>query len=413
MMKKYQKTLNFLSLCLLNAGTGMIASIQAPIYPKEASEKNFPATEFGFVFGVFQISFFLSSLLSGKLSSLVGVWFVNSTGILLCGSSCLLFGFVHFMYNIEFIIFSFLLRVIEGVGAGMFSATSLAIISNNFEENIRIANSVSQSFYGVGIILGPGIGGFLYQVGGFTLPFEIVGSIMLILWSFVLLLPRESKSSPLEKKSKLGVFDLLRYFSIICYFTGIFYSNFGIAYLDVTLQPALQTIQLNTSTVGLIFLLSAIGYTASCPIWGRICNNCCHPTVALIAASTLSAVAFLFTGPAPFMPFSLSISSSYPSLLLLGISFGGYSIASQSGFYLESVELGFPETPEVRTLFFGLWCSGAALGAFSGASLGGILLDNVGFAWASVTMGAVSFALLILYFVFMFKKFKTKAFLSI
>ena len=35
-------------------------------------------------------------------------------------------------------------------------------------------------FFGLGYMLGPALGAFLYEVGGFTLPFVIVGSIGIV-----------------------------------------------------------------------------------------------------------------------------------------------------------------------------------------------------------------------------------------
>lgn len=49
------------------------------------------------------------------------------------------------------------------------------MIAEQFPYNVATMFAVLETFFGVGLILGPTVGGALYQVGGFTLPFVTLG----------------------------------------------------------------------------------------------------------------------------------------------------------------------------------------------------------------------------------------------
>lgn len=55
-------------------------------------------------------------------------------------------------------------------------------------------------FYGLGYIAGPTIGGFLYTLGGYMLPFVVMGTVLLVDGLFVFfILPTYKKEKPKPK----------------------------------------------------------------------------------------------------------------------------------------------------------------------------------------------------------------------
>lgn len=54
--------------------------------------------------------------------------------------------------------------------------------------------SIVETSVGLGLSLGPAIGGFLYSIGGYGLPFFVLGGIMLTNIPICLLLVPDSKS---------------------------------------------------------------------------------------------------------------------------------------------------------------------------------------------------------------------------
>jgi MFS family permease len=52
-------------------------------------------------------------------------------------------------------------------------------------------------------------------------------------------------------------------------------------------------------------------------------------------------------------------------------------------------EGGFPDDISTYAIVSGVWASAFALGAFIGPSMGGVLLDYVGFRWGSMVIVAI------------------------
>ena len=58
-----------------------------------------------------------------------------------------------------------------GLGAGINSCSSFAIIASRYKEERERMIGMMESFSGVGLLLGPFMGAILYQIGGYVLPF--------------------------------------------------------------------------------------------------------------------------------------------------------------------------------------------------------------------------------------------------
>ena len=53
------------------------------------------------------------------------------------------------------------------------------MIAKEFPDRVATMFATLEAFFGLGLIFGPSIGGILYQVGGYTLPFVVLGSILI------------------------------------------------------------------------------------------------------------------------------------------------------------------------------------------------------------------------------------------
>ena len=76
------------------------------------------------------------------------------------------------------------------------------------------AVAACETCFGVGSMLGPSIGGLLYDIGGFTLPFAVCGSAqcLVILLTFAFLKEEGDRYTSLEGEESMEVTwsDLLR-----------------------------------------------------------------------------------------------------------------------------------------------------------------------------------------------------------
>ena len=82
---------------------GMCVSIQAPFYPAVAESKGLSSTQYGFVFGIFELVVFVFSPFCGHLMPYFGVTRIFTAGLLITGVMCITFGFLNnIQVNIPF-----------------------------------------------------------------------------------------------------------------------------------------------------------------------------------------------------------------------------------------------------------------------------------------------------------------------
>ena len=62
-----EQWLVMVTLCVTHLCNGMCVSLQAPFYPAEAEKKGASATQYGLVFGIFELTVFIVSPFVGKL----------------------------------------------------------------------------------------------------------------------------------------------------------------------------------------------------------------------------------------------------------------------------------------------------------------------------------------------------------
>ena len=71
-------------------------------------------------------------------------------------------------------------RIVTALGGSM--GQSFAIIGCFFPDRISSIVALIQVFNGLGLMIGPLLGGFLFEVGGFQLPFFFMGGLLFIVF---------------------------------------------------------------------------------------------------------------------------------------------------------------------------------------------------------------------------------------
>ena len=117
------------SLSILNVCWGFIASIQAPLLPREAGLKGASAGQFGPIFGIIHLALFISSPVMGRCVGKYGLGCVFTSGLLISCVCGFLFGFLTFINNTQvFLITAYLLRMLEGVGGAALWTAMLSLL---------------------------------------------------------------------------------------------------------------------------------------------------------------------------------------------------------------------------------------------------------------------------------------------
>ncbi|XP_060095518.1 MFS-type transporter SLC18B1 isoform X2 [Heteronotia binoei] len=338
----------------VNFSSMICYSILGPFFPKEAERKGASSTIVGLIFGCFAISNFFSSLIMGKYLVQIGAKFMFVSGMLVSGCVTILFGMLDRAPDGPvFIGLCFLVRTFDAIGFSAAMTASFSILAKTFPNNIATVLGSLEIFTGLGLVLGPPLGGFLYQSFGYEIPFIVLGCVVLIMVPLnICILPRFD-SIP----SKDSFWKLVAIPKILLLSSTLFSLSSSMSFLDPTMSLfVLEKFQLPVSYVGLVFLGLALSYSLSSPLIGYLSDKKVHSRKwLLIIGGLMSAVCYFLLGPAPVL-------------------------------HIES-EHGFEEGLSLLGLVSGLFSAVWSLGSFVGPILGGFLNDKLGFEWAAAIQG--------------------------
>ncbi|XP_013785234.2 MFS-type transporter SLC18B1-like [Limulus polyphemus] len=388
--KKVSKTtrrqwLILITIAFVNFGVASCVSLQAPFFPKEAEMKGATPTQYGFVFGVFYLTVFVFSPIFGKLMVVITPRFMLIAAIFIVGITSILFGLIDKSPNgTPFIALAFAIRIVEGVGSAAFLTSSFTIIAAEFPSKVATTFGALETAYGFGLIAGPTLGGALYEVDGYYLPFVSVGVILVVSAIVTLILLPESVLN-----ENIGSGNLVKFWlhpGTILDGMVIMVASLTTGYNHATLEPHLRQFNLSPLFVGIVFMVMGLCYAITTPVWGVLVDRNNISKLVGVLGCVFIGVAFLFVGPVPFMPFDTKLWLVIISLLLHGIGLGGSLVAPFAGSLRDTVKRGFPDDLTTYGLVSSLFASSASLGSFIGPSIGGYLLETVGYESGTVVI---------------------------
>jgi len=390
-----EQWLALLTLTMTHLFNGMCVSIQAPFYPHEAEKKGASATEYGLVFGIFELTVFLVSPVIGKYLPRIGISRAFSGGITVTGSMLVGFGFLDRINNGQiFIGLCFLVRIIEAFGNSAFLAASFTMVAQLFPTSVATVFALVEMSFGVGMIVGPTVGGALFQAGGYTAPFATLGSILLLQAGVSsLTLPSLKESNTSSTSSQVyGLKQALAIPSVLLAITSVFSASIAIGTLSATLERHLALFNLSPLHIGIFFMMHGVAYALPNPFWGWMSDKY-SPKIFIMIGSFLLTLGFLLIGPVPLTGLSPSYELCVFSVIIAGVGLGAQLVAAFSEAQKSAVKKGFPDDISTYSLISSIWTSAFALGAFVGPTVSGALFDAVGFEWS--TLFTVSWNLMV------------------
>lgn len=148
--------LTLIVVALADFFNAICVSLQAPFFPQEAEKKGSTATEYGLVFGIFELVVFLISPVYGHYMRHIGVKALFNAGIFTTGTAAIVFGLLdRIPGHMAFISTAFTVRIIEALGNAAFLTASFSIIAAEFPDNIGSTFASLETCFGLGLIVGP------------------------------------------------------------------------------------------------------------------------------------------------------------------------------------------------------------------------------------------------------------------
>lgn len=385
-----QKTLTLISMASVNFSSMICYSILGPFFPTEAVKKGASQTVVGLIFGCYAVCNLLGSLVLGKYIVQIGAKFMLIAGLFVSSGCTIMFGFLDRVpAGPAFITLCFIVRSVDAIGFAAAMTSTFAMTAKIFPDNVATVLGSLEIFTGLGLILGPPVGGWFYQSFGYEVPFLLLGCLLLLMVPFNIYVLPSIDADP----SKESFFRLLCQVKIllICYI--IFTLSAGLGFLDATLSLfAINTFQLSNGLVGLIMLGLSLPYCLSSPLMGFFTDK--YPAIRIplmVTGGLVTAISFCLLGPAPFLHIPSTLWLLVVTLGLIGFSLGMSAIPTFPEIITCAYENGFQEGLSTLGMVSGLFSAFWSLGMFYGPIVGGLLTQHLSFQWAAAVQGTLAF----------------------
>lgn len=397
-----QQILTLISMASVNFSSMICYSILGPFFPNEAVKKGASQTEIGLIFGCYAVCNLFGSLVLGKYIVQIGAKFMLVTGLFVSSGCTIMFGLLDRVPSgAPFIALCFIVRSVDAVGFAAAMTSSFAVTAKIFPNNVATVLGSLEIFTGLGLILGPPVGGWFYQSFGYEVPFMLLGCFLLIMVPFNIYVLPTIDAEP----SKNSFFRLFTSVKMVLISYVIFTLSAGLGFLDATLSLyAMKKFSLTPGYVGLLMLGLSLPYCLASPILGYFTDK--YPATRswfMVSGGVATALGFCLLGPAPFLNFSGPLWLMVLMLGIIGFSLGMTALPTFPEIITCAYDQGFEEGLStlgmVSGLFGAVWC----FGMFYGPIVGGLITQNLSFEWAAAIQGALGFLaafLLALYYIF-------------
>lgn len=390
--------MTLISLAMVDFMSFCSMSIMAPFFPNEAYKKGMSESMTGFVFSFYALVMFLSSPVFGKILPIFGAKFLFILGIFVAAICNILFGLLEYVETYTlFTTLCILIRGFEALGASAFSTASYIFVVNYFPNNIGSVIGILETFVGLGMSIGPAIGGILYSLGGFSVPFYTLGIAMVVI-AFInmLLIPNVEDCDTVTNKTT-SMINLIQIPAVVITGLVVVVVSSVWAFLDPTLEPHLRDFNLSPEKIGLIFLLFSALYGVSSPAWGWLADKVSHHWFMMVAGLFMCTLGLLLLGPSPIIPgLSPNLWLDLVALSILGVSVALALMPTFLGILTSATNAGYPDSLVTYSVVAGIWSCMYSLGEVIGPALGGVLLEKYGFPISSTVMAILTFSLAIL-----------------
>uniref|UniRef100_A0A672GAC1 Major facilitator superfamily (MFS) profile domain-containing protein n=1 Tax=Salarias fasciatus TaxID=181472 RepID=A0A672GAC1_SALFA len=384
-----RQTLTLVSMASVNFSSMICYSILGPFFPSEALKKGASQTVVGLIFGCYAVCNLLGSLILGRYIVQIGAKFMLVAGLFVSSGCTILFGLLDRVpAGPAFIGLCFVVRSVDAVGFAAAMTSTFAMTAKMFPDNVATVLGSLEIFTGLGLILGPPVGGWFYQSFGYEVPFLLLGALLLLMVPFNVYVLPSIEADPCRDSflRLLGRGRIL----LVCYV--VFTLSAGLGFLDATLSLfAIQTFQLSSGLVGVVMLGLSLPYCLASPLMGVVTDRFPTSRIPLmVAGGGVTALSFCLLGPAPFLHVTSELWLLVLALGLIGFSLGMTAIPTFPEIITCAYEDGFQEGLSTLGMVSGLFGAVWSLGMFYGPVVGGLLTQNLSFQWAAAVQGALA-----------------------
>ncbi|MBK3496504.1 MFS transporter [Viridibacillus sp. YIM B01967] len=287
----------------------LIYGLVVPILPKYATSLGASQTAIGFLFSSYAITLFIATPIFGALSDKIGRKGPMLWGLLGLGTATILFAFADSFWLLV------VARSLQGLAAAATWTAGLALLADLYPSDERgKIMGIALSGQAAGTLLGPTIGGWLYQLGDYRLPFLVAAGLAFIDGLLRLFLLKDVPHPKSEDSP--SPFKVLRNRQLLI-ITGVIIIGASVpSVLEPTLPLHLQKVLSATpGVIGLLFAVPTLAYGLATPIIGTMSTR-----IGYIKAIIIGLIMVAIALPLVALPDMLWLQVC--ALAFLGISMG-------------------------------------------------------------------------------------------
>lgn len=370
-----------------------VYSVLAAFFPQEAKAKGMSEDGVGIIFASFAGVIFIVSPVAGKLMTRHGKVWVYIYGLLIVSVSTVLFGGASLVpEGWPFYAWCLIMRIAQGVGSALEETAAYAIIADLDWEQVSLYLGICEISTGLGYMVGPPLGGFLFSMGGFAMPFLLLGSCLLPAAAliYVRLPPDAHLLSKQETQAEVPMRALLADPQIIVIAISAMLANSDYAFLEPTLGDHARDRDIASSpdAVGMLFSVASVTYTLSCPLIGIMANrDRVGPRPIIVCGLLLQLLGFVLIGPSPILRVGTTLSSGQ---MLVSLTLFGLGESMSMTPVMDDMMHSCGENAEASVnALSSMMASSFSLGQMIGPLIGSGTTSRFGFPWACTLMAGV------------------------
>ena len=408
-----RKNLFFGSICLLLLIDMTNFTFIVPIIPDFLLSQGVSLSLIGVILSFYQISYFFSSLYLGK-----NLVFYSKTRVMLIGQitlilSNLAFSFLNYgLSTIMVIILSSLLRFIQGIALSLVNSAIYSYIPILFPTDLDRKYAVIEISMGLGLSLGPVIGGFLYEYIDYTWSFctmsLLYAFLVLFLFPFIMRFKlheekddlQEDLTEELDKTEPLKLRNIIKNKAFILTFFVFVFNYMSYFLIQPGFSEHIHSYDGSEDTVGLIFGLGDLTYALTGFLLFRFLSSInVKRKYLFIFGGFMSMISLLIMGPEDytFLPKNLIVVAIGMGVLGFAQMFYVATLIPEILDILREID---PDAKGNEEMACGLFNASVAATEFLGAILGGVLSDEFGFSRGMAIYALVLTGYLVVFAVF-------------
>jgi len=236
----------------------------------------------------------------------------------------------------------------------------------------------------------------MQEVGGFKLPFIVMGSALIAAIPFLYFMlsnERGSSRDSDETEKPVSMLKALRipgvFMLALCYMI----SGLQFGYIDPIFSLHMKQLGKNSTQIGLLFVLFSGMYAVSTPLVGWIGDKTkCYRWMHVLGFISFAVGSFLL-GPAPFLSFlpAKKVWLVCVALAVCGVAEAFSYVPVVPDLLITATLNGMPDNSATIAVLSSIYGTFFYLGATIGPTIAGITEQHFGFQWATSIAGFICF----------------------